>query len=414
MENWAPDGKGVVVAVIDSGVVANSNLQSAPKYDFSNGVAKKAAGGDLRFDAYGHGSHIASLIGNTGAADDAPYRGVAAGASVLALKVLDANGAGYTSNVIAAIEFCIANKYALKIDIINLSLGHPIYEPAESDPLVQAVERAVQAGMAVIVAAGNHGFNDTTGQIGFAGITSPGNAPSAITVGAVDAHGHTDTARRRRRALQLAWTNLVRWVRQTRCRRLGASTGGPDRRRQLSLDTLSQQRRFNAWRGSQLPDAERHQYGDGGGQRCRRTSSENRAAGDRCQHVDIRRQTTVLDGELDSESVFALRRLGLQTLQAGHDTVSAESDPEFSAIPIPGTHVLEQGAGELNPMGAFELAKRVSVADIEKRFQTNDFSFEGSVAFGTTPDACGFRDVDLVPTDHLGRSRRLGRITAFL
>jgi subtilisin family serine protease len=102
---------------------------------------QKAAGGDLRFDAYGHGSHIASLIGNIGAADDAPYRGVAAGASVLALKVLDANGAGYTSNVIAAIEFCIANKYALKIDIINLSLGHPIYEPAETDPLVQAVER---------------------------------------------------------------------------------------------------------------------------------------------------------------------------------------------------------------------------------------------------------------------------------
>ena len=48
--------------------------------------------------------------------------------------------------------------------------------------------------MAVIVAAGNHGFNDATGQIGFAGITSPGNAPSAITVGAVDAHG-TQTLR---------------------------------------------------------------------------------------------------------------------------------------------------------------------------------------------------------------------------
>jgi hypothetical protein len=39
---------------------------------------------------------------------------------------------------------------------------------------------------------------------------------------------------------------------------------------------------------------------------------------------------------------------------------------QFSAIPIPGTHVLEQGAGELNPMGAFELAKRVSVADIDE------------------------------------------------
>ena len=44
MENWAPDGRGVVVAVIDSGVVANSNLQSAAKYDFTRGIAKKASG----------------------------------------------------------------------------------------------------------------------------------------------------------------------------------------------------------------------------------------------------------------------------------------------------------------------------------------------------------------------------------
>src|SRR4029453_10880125 len=71
-------------------------------------------------------------------------------------------------------------------DVINLSLGHPIYEPAATDPLVRAVERAVAAGIVVGVAAGNHGINLQTGQVGYAGITSPANAPSAIAVGAVD------------------------------------------------------------------------------------------------------------------------------------------------------------------------------------------------------------------------------------
>ena len=101
------------------------------------------------------------------------------------LKVLDSNGGGRTSDVIRAIEFAIANKNKFGIDIINLSLGHPIFEPAATDPLVQAVEKATKAGIIVVASAGNHGV-DEDGEIGFAGITSPGNAPSAITVGAVD------------------------------------------------------------------------------------------------------------------------------------------------------------------------------------------------------------------------------------
>jgi subtilisin family serine protease len=70
--------------------------------------------------------------------------------------------------------------------IINISLGHPILEPAILDPLVQAVERASAAGIIVVAAAGNFGTNPTTGEIGYAGLASPGNARSAITVGAVN------------------------------------------------------------------------------------------------------------------------------------------------------------------------------------------------------------------------------------
>ncbi len=103
------------------------------------------------------------------------------------------NGEGTTSNVIRAIQWAIDNRVAKSIDVINLSLGHPIYEPAASDPLVQAVEAAVRSGIVVVVSAGNVGRNPDTGVTGYAGIASPGNAPSAITVGAVRTQ---DTTRR--------------------------------------------------------------------------------------------------------------------------------------------------------------------------------------------------------------------------
>ena len=89
--------------------------------------------------------------------------------------------------MISAIEFVTENKDRFGVDIINLSLGHPIYEPAATDPLVQAVEAAVRAGIVVVVSAGNYGVSSITGLSGYAGVLSPANAPSAITVGSVKA-----------------------------------------------------------------------------------------------------------------------------------------------------------------------------------------------------------------------------------
>ena len=62
------------------------------------------------------------------------YRGLAPKARIISLKVLDGNGVGYTSSVLRALEFAIENREKLKIDIVNLSLGHPIYESPETDP----------------------------------------------------------------------------------------------------------------------------------------------------------------------------------------------------------------------------------------------------------------------------------------
>src|SRR5438876_5664869 len=181
-------GQGVVVAVIDSGIQERPDLHSQIKafYDFTvDGTAKPGK----PTDPYGHGTHIAATIASTGQENALRFRGLASGAQLIGLRVLDGSGNGKTSNVINALAFATANKAALGINIINLSLGHPIYESAATDPLVQAVEAAVHAGIVVVVSAGNFGINPSTGLPGYGGITSPGNAPSAMTVGAVNTSG---------------------------------------------------------------------------------------------------------------------------------------------------------------------------------------------------------------------------------
>jgi serine protease AprX len=177
-------GRGVGVAVIDSGLEMSSEFQGRVTafYDFTGGRAQATTASD----DYGHGTHVASTIGGSGALSyNREHRGLAPGVRFVVLKVLDANGAGQTSDVIRAIDFAVAHRVRFGIDIINLSLGHPIYEPAATDPLVQAVERATDAGLIVVAAAGNFGRHPETGVQGYAGVTSPGNAPSAITVGAL-------------------------------------------------------------------------------------------------------------------------------------------------------------------------------------------------------------------------------------
>src|SRR4029450_1551839 len=80
-------------------------------------------------------------------------------------------------------------KKPLGIDILNLSLGHPIFEGAATDPLVQAVEAASRAGILVVGSAGNVGTDSQTNHTGYAGILSPGNAPSAFTVASAKTQG---------------------------------------------------------------------------------------------------------------------------------------------------------------------------------------------------------------------------------
>ncbi|MGH9370438.1 MAG: S8 family serine peptidase, partial [Vicinamibacterales bacterium] len=143
-------------------------------------------------DPFGHGTHVAGMIGGATTRVTSQYAGGSAPAvRFIDVRVLGRNGAGYTSEVIAGIDWAVANRVRYGIRIINLSLGHPVAEPAATDPLVRAVERAVDAGVVVVASAGNYGLTPTGAKV-LGGITSPGNSPKAITVGALDTAGTVD------------------------------------------------------------------------------------------------------------------------------------------------------------------------------------------------------------------------------
>src|SRR5260370_31494821 len=102
-------------------------------------------------------------------------KGIAPNANLLDLRVLDRNGASTDSIIIAAIQQAVLLKSKYNVRVINLSLGRPIYESCNRDPLCQAVEAAWKTGIVVVTAAGNLGPN------GYSPILAPGHDPRAIT-----------------------------------------------------------------------------------------------------------------------------------------------------------------------------------------------------------------------------------------
>jgi serine protease AprX len=196
-------GSGIVVAVIDSGLAVSNDLSRDRVigfYDYT-GTRCPTPCATEPFDDFGHGTHVAGLIGSSGVLSGNRFQGIAPDIDFVGIKVLDATGAGRTSHLISAIEFLVTHP-ELRVRVINLSLGHQVLAPARLDPLVRAVDYASAAGIIVVVAAGNDGQVCDTALGGtqtcngpyYATINSPGNAPSAITVGAVDTKGSVSHA----------------------------------------------------------------------------------------------------------------------------------------------------------------------------------------------------------------------------
>ena len=192
-------GRGVGIALIDSGISSwhddlyRSSNSRAPEpvahfKDFTTEANSQIWSSSPAYDDFGHGTHVAGILAGSGHDSGGKHKGMAPGATLVGLKVLDAEGRGYISDVIAAIDYAVSVRAAYNIRVINLSVASGVFESYWHDPLTLAARRAVDAGIVVVAAAGNLGLNDQN-EVQFGGITSPGNAPWVLTVGAASHQG---------------------------------------------------------------------------------------------------------------------------------------------------------------------------------------------------------------------------------
>src|SRR5476649_1520345 len=188
-------GAGVGIAVIDSGIATwHDDLTNTSNTVYPYGNQRVSMfvdfvnGQTTPYDDDGHGSHVAGIIAGNGFDSNGQKSGAAPDASLISLKVLDADGNGTISNIIAALDWVLANHNTYNIRVVNMSVGAAIHESAWTDPLTVAAKRVVDAGVVVVGAAGNFGTN-SAGLPQYGGISAPGNAPWVLTVGASSTQG---------------------------------------------------------------------------------------------------------------------------------------------------------------------------------------------------------------------------------
>ena len=196
VDAWAAGvtGAGVDVALVDSGVVEVRGLDSG-RVVHGPDLSFEAAVPELRhLDTYGHGTHLAGVIagrdpGPVDAAAKDRLLGVAPDARIVSVKVAEQHGYTDVSQVLAAIDWVIANKdrHGLRIRVLNLSFATDSTQGYVLDPLSYAVEQAWRQGIVVVVAAGNGG-NDTSA------LPIPAQNPFVLAVGATDPRGTTSAA----------------------------------------------------------------------------------------------------------------------------------------------------------------------------------------------------------------------------
>ena len=188
VNNAGYKGQGITVAVVDTGITEVADL-SGRIVDVSNGgllggtsPCKNFSGEATCDDSYGHGTFIAGIIAGNGAASGGAWKGVAPQAKLLSVKIAGRTGAADVSTLLAALQWIVSYRIAYNIKVLNLSLGTNGTQSYRTDPLNYAVEKAWDAGIVVVVSAGNLGPQPGT-------ISKPGDDPWVITVGATDDQG---------------------------------------------------------------------------------------------------------------------------------------------------------------------------------------------------------------------------------
>jgi serine protease AprX len=185
------DGTGVGIAVLDSGIYAQHKAFLGRNGKSRVIYSQDFTGEGRTDDPYGHGTHVAGLAAGNGQIADGAYTGIAPNANIINLRVLDSDGVGTTSALLRALNWVLVNHAAYNVEVVNMSLGTPAVESYMNDPVCRAVRALVNAGVVVVAAAGNDG-KDSQGRKIYGEIHSPGDEPSALTVGASNTFG-TDT-----------------------------------------------------------------------------------------------------------------------------------------------------------------------------------------------------------------------------
>ncbi|MBI5563906.1 MAG: S8 family peptidase, partial [Chloroflexi bacterium] len=171
-------GTGIGVAVVDAGVNWQGDLYT--RSGQNRVVASVRFNTDYNqstFDNFGHGSHIAGIVGGNGSASNGKYIGVAPLANIINVKVSNDNGSATASTVVAGLQWVLEHRAQYNIRVVNMSINSAVNESYHTNPLDAAVEVLWFNGIVVVVSAGNSGSG---------ALYPPANDPFVITVGAAD------------------------------------------------------------------------------------------------------------------------------------------------------------------------------------------------------------------------------------
>jgi serine protease AprX len=181
-------GTGVGVAIVDTGISPTTN----PDFTMSGQtrVIASFASNSLATstnDGYGHGTHIAGIVGSDGDLGGGRYVGIAPRSKLVNVKIADDVGGSSLGDLIAGLQWVYSNKSTYNIRVLNLSLHSSIPESYKTSPLDAAVEFLWKNGVFVVVASGN------TGAVPGAVNYPPANDPFVMTIGAFDDRGTNGT-----------------------------------------------------------------------------------------------------------------------------------------------------------------------------------------------------------------------------
>ena len=343
------DGTGVGIAVLDSGVYAEHVTLKESKGAARNVVALDFTGEGTTADAYGHGSHVAAAAAGSEKVKGADgfFGGVAPNATLVSLRVLDSQGQGRTSWVLAAINWLMSQGQRYKVRVVNLSLGAPAVDSYKIDPLCHAVRRLVDAGFVVVAAAGNNGKTSSE-RYGadvktYGLIHTPGNEPSAITVGAANTFGTDD---RRDDGVTTY------------------SSRGPTR--SFWTDDSGTKHYDNLVKPDLVAPGNKIVYAEALNNRLvTEYPSLHFETNDAGAGAETRRMMYLSGTSVSAPLVAGAAALMLQVNPALTPNL-VKAILTYTAQPLAGFNMLEQGAGELNVEGAVRLARLVR-ADLNSR-----------------------------------------------